>query len=129
MMTVNRAETSPQRNPERELQIGRIQRARENLQHIDAHSAGRSPDEIMAEKAKHHATVQDAEQKLAKMSAAQQHGTQEGARGGHFYISSTGAKIYVKDNPGAEVVGHMTNQRFHQGLPSSCHLAEPRKNR
>ena len=88
-----------------------------------------SADDVMAEKAKHHATVKDAEQKLAKMSAAQQHGTQEGVRGGHFYISSTGAKIYVKDNPGAEVVGHMSNQRFHRGLPMSVHLAEPKKSR
>lgn len=52
---------------------------------------------------------------------------QEGARGGRYYVAATGAKVYVKSNPGAETIGHMSNQRFHQGLPMSVHLSEPRR--
>lgn len=50
-----------------------------------------------------------------------------GPRGGRYYVSATGAKVYVTSNPGARVVGHMRDQRFHQGLPMSVHLAEPCK--
>lgn len=49
-----------------------------------------------------------------------------GVRGGRYYVSPTGTKVYVKSNPGPEVVGHMSNQRFYQGLPMSVHLAEPK---
>jgi hypothetical protein len=60
---------------------------------------------------------------------AAEKGIQEGPKGGRYYISPTGQKIYVKDNPGPEVVGQMKGQVFVGGLPMSCHLAEPSRRR
>jgi hypothetical protein len=110
---------------ERQAHVSDIARANQNLEQIRKKNL--PVDEHIAETAKWHNLKQGAEQKLAKMSASERHGVQEGARGGRFYVAPTGAKVYVKSNPGAEVVGHMSNQRFYQGLPMSCHLAEPRK--
>lgn len=50
-----------------------------------------------------------------------------GERGGRYYVGPTGERIYVRENPGAEIVGHMSDQRFVGGLPASAHLAEPFK--
>lgn len=111
----------------RESHVSDIARANQNLEQIRKKNL--PIDEHHAETAKWHNLKQGAEQKLAKMPASEQRGTQEGARGGRFYIAATGAKVYVKNNPGAETVGHMSNQRFHQGLPMSVHLAEPKKSR
>lgn len=97
--------------------------ANQNLAHIEKK---RLPiDEYLVERAQWLRLKQESEKKLANLPKA----VQEGARGGRFYIASTGAKVYIKDNPGAEVVGHMSAQRFHQGLPMSVHLAEPKKSR
>jgi hypothetical protein len=51
---------------------------------------------------------------------------QTGARGGRYYISPTGQKVYVKDNPGTEVVGYVPPAPFVGGLPQSVTMAEPR---
>lgn len=53
--------------------------------------------------------------------------TEQGPRGGVYYVAGTGQKVYVRPNPGAETVGQLSNQRFVGGLPVSAHLAEPRK--
>lgn len=116
----------PPAKESRESHVFDIARANQNLEHIRKKNL--PVDEHIAEAAKWHRLKQGAEQKLAKMPASEQHGVQEGARGGRFYVASTGAKVYVKSNPGAETIGHMSNQRFHMGLPMSCHLAEPKKN-
>ena len=63
----------------------------------------------------------------ARDSAAQQKSIETGTRGGRYYVSATGAKVYVKSNPGPIHLGHMQNQTFHQGLPMSVHLNEPRR--
>jgi hypothetical protein len=71
--------------------------------------------------------VRDAQDASIHAHTAEAKAIQTGPRGGKHYVTATGAKVYVKDNPGATVVGHMSNQRFHQGLPMSAHLAEPKK--
>lgn len=58
---------------------------------------------------------------------AMQRALETGTRGGRYYVSATGQKVYVKDNPGAKVVGHMGGQLFIGGLPASVHLAEPKR--
>jgi hypothetical protein len=75
-----------------------------------------------------HAEIHNAARDELRRQGVPEKSVQEGARGGRFYVSATGAKVYVASNPGAETVGHMRNQRFHMGLPMSCHLAEPKKN-
>ena len=67
------------------------------------------------------------EQTIGRAERHEDKPVETGARGGRFYVAATGAKVYVKSNPGAETVGHMRNQTFHQGLPMSVHLAEPRR--
>jgi hypothetical protein len=109
----------------RERHVADIARANENLEQIRKRNL--PFDETLVESAKWHALKQDAEQRIAKMPTAEQRGVQQGERGGRFYISSTGQKVYIKDNPGAEIHGHMRAQRFHAGLPMSVHLAEPKK--
>jgi hypothetical protein len=71
--------------------------------------------------------AEDFATRMADKHADAARAIQTGPRGGKHYVTATGAKVYVKDNPGATVVGHMSNQRFHQGLPMSAHLAEPKK--
>lgn len=59
--------------------------------------------------------------------------TPEGKRqleDGSFYNKQAereAAKVYIKSNPGPVHLGHMSNQTFHQGLPLSAHLNEPRR--
>ena len=48
-----------------------------------------------------------------------------GVRGGKYYISPTGQKIYVKSNPGPEVVQQLPHLPFREGLPAYVHQAEP----
>jgi rubrerythrin len=48
-----------------------------------------------------------------------------GPRGGRYYISSSGEKVYMKSNPGAEVVGYMAALPFSGGLPAYVSEAEP----
>jgi hypothetical protein len=96
-------------------------------QDMDALNANPHPDigmhnMLMAK----HADVHNAARDELRRQGVPEKSVQEGARGGRFYVSATGAKVYVKNNPGAETVGHMSNQRFHMGLPMSVHLAEPR---
>lgn len=50
-----------------------------------------------------------------------------GLRGGRYYVSPTGGKVYISGNPGARMVGYMAQQVFYQGLPASVHLAEPKR--
>jgi hypothetical protein len=45
----------------------------------------------------------------------------------HYYVSSSGQKIYVKNNPGPEVVGQVSKTPFKMGLPATCFLQEPKK--
>jgi hypothetical protein len=60
-------------------------------------------------------------------AAAEKAGILVGTRGGRYYVSATGAKVYVKPNPGPVIQGHMSGQRFVGGLPMSVHLAEPKR--
>jgi len=114
---------APKESGEREKLMTIVRQHRVALQSIDEHSRGMSVVRVVDEKTGHHHAIEQAERKLATMPKA----VQEGERGGRYYISATGQKVYVKSNPGAEVVGHMTRQRFHQGLPVSVHLAEPKR--
>jgi hypothetical protein len=50
---------------------------------------------------------------------------EEGPRGGRYYIGSTGEKVYVKPNPGAEPVGRVSHMPFRAGLPAPVAQAEP----
>jgi len=48
-----------------------------------------------------------------------------GPRGGRYYTSASGEKVYVQDNPGTEVVGYMGATPFSGGLPAYVSEAEP----
>ena len=55
----------------------------------------------------------------------QERSVEEGPRGGRYYIGSTGEKVYVKPNPGAEPVGRVSHMPFRAGLPAPVAQAEP----
>lgn len=50
---------------------------------------------------------------------------QTGARGGKFYVSPTGQKVYVKPNPGVEITGTVEPTPFVSGLPQSVSMNQP----
>lgn len=82
---------------------------------------------MISAKALHHRAIAAAEQKLAKMPVAEQRGIETGVRGGRYYVSAIGQKVYVKDNPGPEIVGHVCPHPFKSGLPATCFMQEPFK--
>jgi hypothetical protein len=50
-----------------------------------------------------------------------------GPHGGYYYVTAQGAKVYVRQNPGVEVVGHVSKYPFVSGLPATAYMQEPKK--
>jgi hypothetical protein len=68
-----------------------------------------------------------AERAVVRQERTEDKPVQEGARGGRYYVSATGAKVYVKPNPGTEEVGQVSKMPFIGGLPATAYMQEPIK--
>jgi len=65
------------------------------------------------------------EEQDLKHKPTQEKAIEVGARGGKFYISATGQKVYVKPNPGVELLGTVQPTPFVSGLPQSVSMNQP----
>jgi hypothetical protein len=68
-----------------------------------------------------------AERAVGRQERSEDKSVQEGARGGRYYVSATGSKVYVKSNPGTEEVGQVSKMPFIGGLPATAYMQEPIK--
>jgi len=75
--------------------------------------------------AAHEAYIQAYKDAYRAKQAQAEKALQTGARGGKFYVSATGAKVYVKPNPGVELLGTVQPTPFVSGLPQSVSLNQP----
>jgi hypothetical protein len=86
----------------------------------------RWPESDGAEKRRAEQDVANAKHDWAKRQM-QVRSVEAGPHGGYYYVTAQGTKVYVRQNPGAEVVGQVSKHPFVSGLPATAFLQEPKK--
>lgn len=99
----------------------------------DVQRAQRGLERVQKEPMPGRAEIRRAEQTLANTQhewakrQLQVRSVESGPRGGYYYVTAQGTRVYVRQNPGAEVVGQVSKHPFVAGLPATAYLQEPKK--
>lgn len=111
----------PERIPTTAIDDPAVQRAQRTLER-----AQKWPESGHAEIRKAVQDVIDAKRGWAQRQL-QVRSVEAGPQGGYYYVTAQGSKVYVRQNPGAEVVGQVSKYPFVSGLPATAHMQEPKK--
>lgn len=129
LQTYNMPQTRALLESAKELGIADTPSTKKLLREVEAEHAAEYDSRMAAEKQMSQLMVESqvelARQQYEGKKAQEARAIQTGVRGGQFYVGPTGQKVYVKPNPGVELLGTVQPTPFVSGLPQSVSMNQP----